>query len=141
MQPDSLPTAANGVERDTGNVAVSRLGTLDSWLSHPWENGVQIDQLPDLHALRVETLNSTYDVAVVSAQKGEVLVRGGRYFPDWTGAVLLGCSMGGGLLKRHGVYVDFRMELYWAGRRIVTSPICAVARGEEARCDCYEPGV
>jgi hypothetical protein len=133
MEARTRPVPAPETAGDTGSVAVLRVGTLDSWLSHSWEDGVQIDRLPDLHAIRVETLNSSYDLAVTSATRGEVLVRGGRYFPEWTSAVLLGSSMGGGLLKRHGVYVGLRMEFYWAGRRIVTSPICAIGRGEEAR--------
>lgn len=133
MEPD-LSTSTHQIRPDTGSATtVVGVATLDGWLSHSWENGVQIDQLPDLHALRVETLNSTYDVAVVCAPRGEVLVRGGRYFPDWTTAVFLGSSMGGGLLKRHGVHLGFRMEFYWCGRRILTSPICAIGRGEPAR--------
>ena len=133
MHPETRPQTAPGSGHDTGGVTVARVGTLDRWLSHTWDQGVQIDRLPDLHALRVSTINSTYDLAVVSGARGEVLVRGGRYFPEWTSAVFLGCSMGGGLLKRHGVNVGLRMEFYWQGRRIVTSPVAAIGRGEEAR--------
>jgi hypothetical protein len=132
MRPD-IPPAAPGTAGDTGDVTVVRVGTLDGWLSHTWDEGVQIDHLPDLHALRVETINSTYDVAIVSGARGEVLVRGGRYFPEWTSATFLGCSMGGGLLKRHGVHIGLRLEFYCGGRRIVTSPVCAIGRGEDAR--------
>jgi hypothetical protein len=133
MQTQPLPTTAHETGSPLGNTTAVRVRTLDGWLSHRWEDGVQIDRLPDLHALRIETLNSTYDVAVMSPQTGEVLVRGGRYFPDWTPAVLLGSSLGSGLLKRHGVHVGLRLEFYWGGRRILTSPICAIGRGEPAR--------
>ena len=59
--------------RDTGEVPVVRGTTLDAWVSHRWEHGLQIDDLDDLQTLRVETRNSTYDVAVVSGPAGKVL--------------------------------------------------------------------
>ena len=129
------PRSAASPQRDTTEVSVVRVGTLDQWLSYPWENGVQIDQLEDLNALRVETFNSTYDLAIVSARTGEILVRGGRYFLDWTPAQFVGCSLGGGLLKRHGVHIGFTMEFYSAGRLIITSPVRAINRAPEARSD------
>lgn len=123
----------------TGEVAGLRTGTLDRWLSHPWENGVQVDTLEDLQALRVETVNNTYDLAIVSGQKGAILVRGGRYFPEWTAVQFVGCSLGGGLLKRYGVHVGFRMEFYSDGRLIITSPVRAINLAPEARCDLIAP--
>lgn len=131
-------STAPAVGHDTGELPVVRLGTLDRWLSHPWETGVQIDRLEDLQALRVETLNNTYDLAIVSAQRGEILVRGGRYFPDWTPVQFVGCSLGGGLLKRYGVHVGFRMEFYSAGRLILTSPVRAINCAPEPRRDMPE---
>ena len=115
--------------RDTGEVPVVRGTTLDAWVSHRWEHGLQIDDLEDLQTLRVETRNSTYDVAVVSGPAGKVLVRGGHYFRDWTPVLLLGSSFGGGLLKRHGVYVGLRLEFFWCGRVVITSPVYAIVVG------------
>lgn len=114
---------------------VTRCTTVDTWMSYSWEHGVQVDEIADLHALRVETRNSTYDIAVVSGRTGEVLVRGGRYFPDWTPAVFLGCSLGGALLKCNGVHVGLRLEFSLAGRRIITSPVYAVSRGAAIPAD------
>jgi hypothetical protein len=139
MQHDPRPTHAFPPPADTGEIPLTRVSTLDGWLKHSWSDGVQVDELDDLHALRVETMNSTYDVAIVSARTGEVLVRGGRYFPDWTTVQLLGCSLGGGLLKRHGVYAGFRMELYWAGRVVITSIIQAIGLAPAAHSDMPRP--
>jgi hypothetical protein len=139
MRHDQPPTDARPPLVDTTDVSVTRVSTLDSWLRHPWDEGVQIDELDDLHAVRVQTLNSTYDLAIVSARTGEVLVRGGRYFPEWTTAQFLGCSLGGGLLKRHGVHVGFRMELYWAGRVVITSMVQGVSVAPAPRSDLARP--
>jgi hypothetical protein len=104
--------------------------TLDRWLEYPWDRGVQIDALEDLHALRVRTRNNVYQLAVVASEPGEVLVRGGRYFPEWTRVHFAGSSFGGACLKRYGLHVGLRMEFYWQGRRVITSPVHAIAHVE-----------
>jgi hypothetical protein len=125
---------------DPGEISTRPVTTLAGWLGHSWDNGVQIDQLEDLHAVRVETLNSTYDLAIVSARKGEILLRGGRYFPDWTPVLFLGCSLGGSLLKRLGIYPEFRLEFFWAGRLVMTSPVRAINSAPGARSDASTTG-
>jgi hypothetical protein len=139
MRENPRPTDAFPSSSETGEIPVSRVSTLDGWLKHSWSDGVQVDELDDLQAVRVETMNSTYDLAIVSARTGEMLVRGGRYFPDWTTVQLLGCSLGGGLLKRYGVHVGFRMELYWAGRVVITSVIQAIGLAPAAYSDLARP--
>ena len=44
-----------------------------------------------------------------------------------TEAKLVGSSLGGGFLKRFGVYVGLRLELNIDGETIVTAPIFSVA--------------
>ena len=101
--------------------------TLDAWTGCAWaQRGLQLDALETLQVLRVRTRNSNYDLAVAGDGPGDVLVRGGRYFPDWTRVQLAGASLGRGCLKRHGIYAGFRMEFYWCGRRVVTSPVHSI---------------
>jgi hypothetical protein len=45
---------------------------------------------------------------------------------------LAGASLGRGCLKRHGIYAGFRMEFYWGGRRVVTSPVQSILRERAA---------
>jgi hypothetical protein len=135
-QHPPAPTSVN----DPGEISTRPVTTLAGWLGHSWDNGLQIDQLEDLHAVRVETLNSTYDLAIVSARKGEILLRGGRYFPDWTPVLFLGCSLGGSLLKRLGIYPEFRLEFFWAGRLVMTSPVRAINSAPGARSDASTTG-
>lgn len=127
--PDLQPAPRRPDASDTGEVRTVRAVTLDRWIAHMWERGVQLERLEHLQALAVRTRNSTYDLVILSGHTGEVLVRGGRYFPEWTRAHLAGCSLGGGLLKRRGIHAGMRMEIHAGGRRVVTSAVHAIGRG------------
>ena len=94
---------------------------LDTWSSHAWDGGVQVDTLNDLDELVVQTQNSTYEITVISPHSAEVLVRGGQFFPDFTPARLAGASLGGSFLKMKGIYVGFKMEIHADLRVIITS--------------------
>ena len=76
---------------------------LEFWTGRAWRGGVQIDALRDLDRVVVRTRNSTYDLIVLDAARGEVLVRGGRYFPEHARAIVLGSSLGGAFLKLRGL--------------------------------------
>ena len=91
---------------------ISASAILDTRSRHEWTDGVQIDQMPDLERLTVKTLNSTYEITILCGHKGEVLVRGGRFFPEFANARLSGSSLGGSFLKMHGVYIGFKIEFY-----------------------------
>ena len=130
--PDRLPPP-RASEAETTGLRPVHADSLDQWLAHAWDDGVRTDELDDLEMLRVQTRNSSYELAIVSARSGHLLVRGGRYFPEWTPVYFLGCSLGGGLLKRHAVHPGLRMEFYWAGRRVVTSPVQAIGREAASR--------
>ena len=46
---------------------VTRCTTVDTWMSYSWEHGVQVDEIADLHALRVEILGEE-DAAALFAR-------------------------------------------------------------------------
>jgi len=99
---------------------------LDAWLSHDWTTGLQTEDLPEQGFLTVETENSRYELTIVCGRTGDVLVRGGEYFPYTTAARLGGSSLGGSLLKLRGIYVGFRMEIYAHERSIITSRVRSI---------------
>jgi hypothetical protein len=99
---------------------------LDAWSQREWDDGVQIDRLPDLETLAVKTMNSTYEITIVSGHSGDVLVRGGQFFPEKTPAHLAGATFGGSFLKLRGIYLGMRMEFLHEGCRIVTSPVRSI---------------
>ena len=92
----------------------------DAWSDSEW-NDVQIDQMEELTTLAVRTSNSLYEITVLNGQTGEVLVRGGEFFPERTAVRLEGSTFGGSILKRRGIYVGLRME-------IVPQPVELVSR-------------
>jgi hypothetical protein len=119
------PAHSTGVHRiEPGGVPDSAL--LEAWSGHTWTEGVQVDALRDLETLRVRTRNTLYEITVLSAQSGEAVVTGGKFFPERTRAVVLGSSLGGAFLKLRGVYCGFSLEFYSTGTRIVTSVVQSV---------------
>ena len=96
---------------------------LDTWSNDPWTNGVQIDNREDMEKLAVRTWNSLYEITIIDGPSGEILLRGGKFFPELTPARLTGATLGGSFCKMRGIYVGFRMELYVNGERFVTTPV------------------
>ncbi len=90
---------------------VPRAALLDAWSDDEWTNGIQIDQMAELETLAVRTQNSVYEITVLCGRRGEVLVRGGNFFPEWTPALLAGSTFGGSFLKMGGIYLGMKMEI------------------------------
>jgi len=105
--PNSIPAGAN----------------LDTWSNDPWTNGVQIDRREDMEKLAIRTWNSVYEITIIEGRSGEILLRGGQFFPELTPARLTGATLGGSFCKMRGIYVGFRMELSVNGQRIITTPV------------------
>jgi hypothetical protein len=100
--------------------------SLDAWIEHTWNDGLQIDRLCELDELSVWTRNNLYRIVVVAPLRGEVIVQGGRFFPEPTRAQLAGCSLGGAFLKQRGIYLGFRMEILADFGPIITSDVRSV---------------
>jgi hypothetical protein len=77
----------------------------------------------DMESLTVNTENSTYEITVICGRTGDILIRGGRFFPEFTAARLAGSSLGGSFLKLRGVYVGFSLEVHFEKRLIITSRV------------------
>ena len=108
-------------------VRCSASALLDTWSSHDWTEGVQLESMQDMETVTVRTENSTYDITVISGRTGEILVRGGRFFPEFTPARLAGSSLGGSFLKLRGIYVGFSLEIHFEKRLIITSRVRKIA--------------
>ena len=75
----------------------------------------------------LRTHQHVYEIFVRSGATGEVLVRGGQFFQEFTEARLTGSSLGGGFLKRYGIYVGLRVEFNVNGETLVTSPVFSLS--------------
>jgi hypothetical protein len=104
-------------------ISCSAGALLDTWSAHGWTEGVQLETLPDMETLTVQTENSTYEVTVISGRAGDILIRGGRFFPEFTEGRLAGSSLGGSFLKLRGIYVGFSLEIHFDKRLIITSRV------------------
>jgi hypothetical protein len=107
---------------------VPRAAVLDAWSDRDWSDGVHLYELSAMDRLMVTTRNSVYDIVVVSPRTGEVMVRGGIFFPSFTSAHFCGSSLGGSFLKLHVVHAGFCLELCHDDLGlIVTSPVQTVS--------------
>jgi hypothetical protein len=100
---------------------------LETWSSHDWTSGIQLESLGDLQPLTIHTENSTYEITTICARSGEIMIRGGRFFPEFTPARLAGSSLGGSFLKVRGIYLGFHLEIHFQRRSIVTSRVRSIS--------------
>ena len=111
------------------DTAVHRVATLDRFTRAVGAaEGVHLRELTPMTALEVRTQNSRYEIIIASAH--EVLVEGGRFFPQLTEATLSGSTLGGSFLKAGWIGIGLRMEIVVGERRIVTSPVRGIRRLE-----------
>ena len=87
--------------------------------------GVELDRLEPMTTLLVWTWNSMYRVVV--SEGSEVLVQGGTFFPAPIPAHIDGASAGQGLVKTGWIGLGLLMEFHVGEKRIVTSPVVAIA--------------
>jgi stage V sporulation protein SpoVS len=99
---------------------------LDTWVHHEWAEGVQLASVPDFTEIEVQTRNTVYQIVVIDGATREVLIRGGRFFPEQTEGRIAGSSLGGSFLKVGGIYTGFNMEILAAGVTIVTTAVQSI---------------
>lgn len=87
--------------------------------------GVELDRLEVSTTLLVWTWNSLYQIIVAS--ETEVVVQGGKFFPEATHAYVDGAMTRGSLVKTRWIGVGLPIELRVRGQLIVTSPVIAIA--------------
>jgi len=121
-RPSTTRLKQAGAEPDRPRLAAS----LDAWLARDWSQAVHVGSLEEFQRLHICTLNTLYELIVVN-HVGDVRVRGGRYFPDWTAARFAGSTAGGSCLKRLAINQGLQMEFELDRRRIITSPVRTIA--------------
>jgi len=109
-------------------VSCSASALLATWSAHEWTEGVQLETMQDMDRLIVRTDNSTYEITLISARSGEILIRGGRFFPEFTPVRLAGSSLGGSFLKLRGIYLGFNLEIQVDRQLIVTSRVRKISK-------------
>ena len=109
---------------ETETYAASRI--LDTWVNHDWKDGLKLESVEDYTEIHVQTRNSLYEITAIDGFSREIVVRGGRFFPDKTRAHLAGSSLGGGFLKLGGIYVGFSLEIVYSEDTTITTDVRSV---------------
>ena len=99
---------------------------LSTWEAHEWDGAVLLDRLTALDRLLVRTRHSVYDIIVSSPSTGEVRVRGGAYFPEFTEARLTGSTLGGSFIKVRALHCGFRLEFTLGRQFVLTSAVQSI---------------
>ena len=130
MMPDS-----NLLSDDTHQMTQVTPSSTDSTVGIPIENwpvtrakSMALDSCDSLERVNVKTRQSAYEMVVVSGSEGEVLVRGGRHFPEFRRAFLAGATAGGSALRLRTIEVGLRMELHAGGHVYFTTPVESFSR-------------
>ena len=72
--------------------------------------GIGLIDVDAFTTLVVRTDNSVYGITILQPHAGEVVVQGGKFFPECTRACLNGSTFGGSCLKIGWVGLGLRME-------------------------------
>ena len=99
---------------------------LSVWQHRRWDGGVSLDRLRALDRLIVRTSRSVYEIVVSSPDSGEVLVRGGDFFPAFAPARIAGSTLGGSVLKVRSIHPGFRLEFSVGREFVLTSPVRSI---------------
>ena len=96
--------------------------------------GMSLRSLSRIDQLEVRTRNSVYELTILGG--GEVMVRGGSFFPEWNAARLSGSTLGGSVLKMDWIGTGFSMEFLHQGKRIVTTRVREIRKVEPPAAVC-----
>jgi hypothetical protein len=121
-KPDDPKRTGPAARSDGSRTAAS----LDVWLAFDWSQGIHLSTLEEFQQVHVCTRNTLYELIAIN-HRGDVRVRGGKYFPDWTAARVSGCTAGGSFLKRLTIALGLQIEFEVDCRRIITSPVRTIA--------------
>lgn len=100
----------------------------NAWSKEDLDTTIHLDACAPFERIAVKTRSSLYELIVLSPRAGEVLIRGGRFFPEFRRAIVSGSSFGGSALKMRSIDVGCRMELRVDGTAFMTSTVQALSR-------------
>ena len=118
----------NGAPRRRSPDLVPRYRTLDGVVKAASQtDGIGLIDVDAFTTLVVRTDNSVYRITILTPHLREVLVQGGKFFPERTRACLNGLNFGGSCLKMGWVGLGLHMEFHAGDQWIITSHVRAIA--------------
>ena len=131
MRPDATSLTATETEprkKTCSGDLVPRHRTLDGFIAAVSQaDGIDLVDVDAFTTLVVRTDNSVYRITILKPHAGEVLVQGGKFFPERTRACLSGSTFGGSCLKMGWVGLGLHLEFHAGGQWIITSHVRAIA--------------
>ena len=107
---------------------VPRFRTLDGVVEAVSQtDGIGLIEVDAFTTLVVRTDNSVYRITILRPHAREVLVQGGKFFPERTRACLSGSTFGGSCLKMGWVGLGLHLEFHAGDQWIITSHVRAIA--------------
>ena len=94
---------------------------------------ISVDSCAAQETIVITTSSSVYELVVLGGDRGDVLVRGGRYFSEVTPAKFIGSIADDGSAKPHTIDIGLRMKFLVGERFVVTSPVQSVSRDNVRR--------
>lgn len=73
--------------------------------------GINIREAEQLVPILVTTRNSRYRIIPLRRGSADVLIQGGRFFPEPTQVCLAGSTFGGSMIKMHWIMVGMQIEI------------------------------
>ena len=95
----------------------------DQLAAPPPAETIRLESCSPLDWIVVKTRQNVYDIIVLSGESGEVLVRGGGFFPEFRRARIGGSIFGGSAVMLKSICVGLYLELHVGRKSIVTSRI------------------
>jgi hypothetical protein len=89
---------------------------------------LHLDSCTLFERITVRTQSSVYELIVLSGPIGEVLIRGGRFFPRFSRAIVIGAAKGGGEVELRTIVSGLSMEFRGDHTFYATTPVEAISR-------------
>jgi len=89
---------------------------------------IHIDSCAARETIVVNTRSSVYELIVLRAPNGEVLVCGGGHFPEFRRVLFIGSTVDGGALAPRTIEIGHRMPFICDDRLVTTSAVQSVSR-------------
>jgi hypothetical protein len=118
MKPEKLP--------DTEPIASVGMPHGHGVYAEP-DDSIQLEACFEHEWIAIRTKRSVYDVVVLSGNTGEVMVRGGRFFPEFRRATVTGSIFCAGV-RLGSICVGMHLLLDDGEKPVITSLIQTVSR-------------
>ena len=89
---------------------------------------IYVDSCEAQETIVITTRSSVYELVFLRADRGDVLVRGGRYFTEFSPVLFLGSIADDGSFNPGTIDVGGRLKFVFGEQFVITSPVESLSR-------------